>query len=79
MSINTRKRTDPSDAIQERCIRAMQQLGLNPRQVWLAAGGEASPVSYDHVQQFLTRRSGMGSHKLQHVLPALRLDGWLRE
>jgi hypothetical protein len=61
------------DKIQERCIDRAGELDLNPRQIWLAIGGANAPVSYAHIQAYLTRRKSMGSHKLQHLLPPLGL------
>ena len=58
------------DSIQERCIAKMQALKLNPNQVATRVNGR---VNRSHVCDFLSRRAGMGSHKLQHVLTALQL------
>jgi hypothetical protein len=57
------------DLIQERCISAMQALGLNASQV----AQRVRLISRTHVTDFLARRKSMGSHKLQHLLPALGL------
>jgi hypothetical protein len=71
--------SDQRDAIQESCIARMQALGLdNPRQVWLRLGdtdaARNARCSYVHVNNYLTRKASMGSHKLQHVIRALGGD-----
>ena len=58
------------DRIQSACIDRMEELGLNPNEV---AAMVADRISRAHVYDYLTRRSSMGSHKLQHLLAALRL------
>jgi hypothetical protein len=63
-----RKRPNLTDAIQEQCIARMEALGLNPNQVAVRLEGQVSRV---HVCDYLSRRSGMGSHKLQHLLDVL--------
>lgn len=67
---STRKNPAFHDDIQERCIAAMLRLGMNPNQV---ADAVADHIARSHVCDFLTRRSGMGSHKLQHLFAVLRL------
>lgn len=58
------------DAIQDLCIARMLSLGLNPNRVAAMLDGKVSRV---HVCDYLSRRASMGSHKLQHLLPALGL------
>jgi len=59
------------DKIQEQCIKRMETLGLNPNKVAELVGDKISRV---HVYDYLSRRKSMGSHKLQHLLPALGLS-----
>lgn len=66
----TRKNPAFHDAIQERCIKSMIRLGMNPNQVADAVEGK---IARSHVCDFLTRRASIGSHKLQHLLPVLKL------
>jgi len=68
MTERLRKREDLTDSIQEACIARMNALKLNPNQVAELLDGQ---VSRSHVCDYLTRRSSIGSHKLQHVLKAL--------
>lgn len=63
-------RSDQRDRIQDIVIRRAEQLGLSSYAIAQATGGQ---VSEDHVRAYITRRKSMGSHKLQHVLRALRL------
>ncbi len=69
--IPTRRNPAFHDDIQERCIASMLKLGMNPNQVADAVGGK---IARSHVCDFLTRRASIGSHKLQHLLPVLKLD-----
>ena len=69
--IPTRKNPDFHDSIQERCIAQMLKLGMNPNQVADAVEGK---IARSHVCDFLTRRASIGSHKLQHLLPVLKLE-----
>lgn len=65
------RRTDHlTDWIQEACIRRMIELGLNAERV---ADLVAGHIERDHAVKYLTRRAPMVSHKLQHLLAALRL------
>lgn len=48
----------------------MKELGLNPNQIAEHLDGQ---VSRSHVCDYLTRRASIGSHKLQHLLEALKL------
>ena len=66
-----RKRADLTDAIQERCIARMHELSLNPNRVAELVGDR---ISRAHVCDYLSRRSGMGTHKVQHLLAALGLE-----
>lgn len=59
-----------ADAIQDACIARMAALDLNPNQVADKLDGR---VSRTHVCDFLSRRASLGTHKLQHLLPALGL------
>lgn len=59
------------DWVQDRVIARAQELGLTAYALSQATGGAVSP---EHVKNYLERRASMGSHKLQHVLRALRLD-----
>ncbi len=78
MSAPTRKREDLTDTIQETCIARMRSLGMAPADVWLALGPDDDTrnarCSATHVEQYLTRRASIGSHKLQHVMRALKLE-----
>jgi hypothetical protein len=47
------------------------ELGFNPNQVAEKLDGI---VSRSHVCDYLTRRSSMGSHKVQHLLKVLNLE-----
>jgi hypothetical protein len=60
-----------SDAIQDQCIARMEALKLNPNQVAEMLDGK---VSRSHVCDYLTRRSSIGSHKLQHLFDALKMS-----
>lgn len=64
-----RKRTDLTDTIQDALIDQMAKLGLNPNKVAEMLDGQ---VSRSHVCDYLTRRASIGSHKLQHVISALK-------
>lgn len=64
------------DWIQDMVIERVAALGMTigegaAYQISAMTGGA---VSEDHIQDFLTRRKSMGSHKLQHVLRALAID-----
>lgn len=59
-----------SDAIQDACIARMESMGLNPNKVSELLDGK---VSRSHVNDYLTRRASIGSHKLQHLLAVLGL------
>lgn len=59
-----------ADWIQERVIARAAELELTAYAVAKLTGGA---VSEDHVRDYFARRKSMGSHKLQHVLEALRL------
>lgn len=59
-----------TDRIQEQCIKRMETMGLNPNRVAELVG---ETISRTHVCDYLTRRKSMGSHKLQHLLPVLKL------
>jgi hypothetical protein len=59
-----------ADAIQSACIARMEALDLNPNRVAELLDGR---VSRAHVCDYLSRRSSMGSHKLQHLLAVLGL------
>ena len=59
-----------TDKIQDQCIARMEELGLNPNRVSELVEGSVSRM---HVYDYLTRKKSMGSHKLQHVLAALKL------
>lgn len=70
MPESIRRNMDLLDTIQEQCIARMKELGLNPNQV-----AERLPnMSRTHVCDYLSRRSSMGSHKLQHLLKILQLE-----
>ena len=58
------------DEIQSAIIARMVHLGLNPNQVAEMVEGK---VSRGHVCDYLTRKSGMGTHKAQHLMKALGL------
>ena len=58
------------DEIQATIIRRMESLGMNPNQVAEMVEGK---VSRGHVCDYLTRKSGMGTHKAQHLMKALGL------
>lgn len=60
----------PPDWIQARVIARAAELGLTSYAIAKATDGK---VSEDHVRNYLTRSSSMGSHKLQHVLKVLGL------
>lgn len=64
------KPTGEPDSIQSACIARMEALELNPNRVAEMLEGQ---VSRAHVCEYLTRKSSMGSHKLQHLLAALGL------
>jgi hypothetical protein len=59
-----------ADWIQQTVIDRASALGLS---AYAIAQRTAGAVSADHVLAYLARRKSMGSHKLQHVLTALRL------
>lgn len=59
-----------NDKIQDIVIKRASQLHLTSYAIAQLTGGE---VSEDHVRAYLTHRKSMGSHKLQHVLKALKL------
>ena len=58
------------DEIQSTIIKRMESLGMNPNQVAEMVEGK---VSRGHVCDYLTRKSGMGTHKAQHLMKALGL------
>lgn len=58
------------DRIQDIVIKRAAQLNLSSYAIAQMTGGE---VSEDHVRAYLTHHKSMGSHKLQHVLRALKL------
>lgn len=60
-----------SDVIQDTCIARMESLGLNPNKVFELLDGK---VSRSHINDYLTRRASIGSHKLQYLLAALNLE-----
>jgi len=70
MTPPTRRNPALTDTMQEACIERMLKLGLNPNQCAELVEGK---VSRSHVCDFLTRRSPMSSHKLQHLAAALGL------
>lgn len=59
------------DKIQDIVIKRAQQLGLTSYAIAQMTEGQ---VSEDHVRAYLTHRKSMGSHKLQHVIRALKLQ-----
>ena len=59
------------DAIQDQLIARMEALALNPNKVAELVDGQ---VSRSHVCDYLTRRASIGSHKLQHMLNALKME-----
>lgn len=61
----------PPDWIQAAVIARADELGLSSYAIAKATNGK---VSEDHVRNYLTRSSSMGSHKLQHVLKVLDMD-----
>jgi hypothetical protein len=61
----------PRDEIQEACIARMKELGLNSNRVAAMVDGK---VSRRHVCDYLSHRSGMGTHKAQHLMRALGLQ-----
>jgi len=60
-----------NDSIQEIVIKRASDLGLTSYAIAQLTGGR---VSEDHVRAYLTHQKSMGSHKLQHVLAALKLE-----
>lgn len=62
---------DRADWIQQRCIQRKAELGLTIAELYHLCNGH---VSEAHIQSYLDRESSMGSHKLQWLLRALRLD-----
>lgn len=58
------------DKIQDIIIKRAEQLGLSSYAIAQLTDGA---VSEDHVRKYLTHRNSMGSHKLQHVIRALKL------
>lgn len=64
------KKTDTRDWVQERVIARAAELGLT---AYAVAQSVAEHVSASHVYDYLARRKSMGSHKLAHLLTALRL------
>lgn len=59
------------DTIQAAVIAQAKKLGLSSYAISQLTGGK---VSEDHVRAYLTKQKSMGSHKLQHVLRALKLQ-----
>lgn len=66
----TQSPPDRSDWIQSRVIARAAELSLSSYAIAKLCGGVPSE---NHIRQYLTRRSSMGSHKLQHVLRVLGL------
>lgn len=60
----------PADQIQEAVIARAAKLRLSAYAVAQLTG---KLVSEDHVNNYMKRRSSMGSHKLQHLLRVLNL------
>lgn len=60
----------PADQIQETVIARAAKLGLSGYAIAQLTG---KLVSERHIQDYLARRSSMGSHKLQHILRVLTL------
>jgi hypothetical protein len=70
LPVSPRHRQDLTDAIQEVCIARAKEKDLTSYAIAKATDGQ---VSEDHVHKFLTRRSSMGTHKVQHILRVLGL------
>lgn len=68
--MQTRRNEHLTDWIQEACIKRMIELHITPEVV---AARVERHVNTDHAVKYLTRRAPMVSHKLQHLLAALRL------
>lgn len=66
----TKSPRNQRDWVQDAVIARAEKLALSSYAIAQLTGGA---VSEDHVRDYLTRRKSMGSHKLQHVLRALRL------
>jgi hypothetical protein len=64
-------KTPYDDWVQARVIARARELEMTAYAIAKTSDGR---VSEDHVQAYLTKRKSMGSHKLQHVLRALRLE-----
>lgn len=62
-----------ADWIQERVAARVAELGLSSYAVAKLTADAGTPVSEDHVRDYLTRRHTMASWKLQHVLHVLGL------
>lgn len=60
-----------TDWVQQIVAARARELGMTAYRIAKETGGA---VSQDHVQDYLTGKKSMGSHKLQHVLRVLKLD-----
>jgi len=58
-----------SDWVQKICRERARELHLSDLDI-----SNASGVPVQHVSDYLGKRASMGSHKLQHLLRALKLD-----